>query len=255
MDQKPNLQTEKGRKRDNFITPTTPSMEIKWQGKKIIRGGLTVGNTTRILSLTICFELPAKKNRSRNSKYHNLCLTKVYFPHSGYKENEIESFNNEFPSYLTNILSLPNSSHIIGADTNSSIGTRVSISRDEELPPKNEDFEPDTIYNLIGPFGNPRISKTGQAIHNLMREYQIRAASSFFDNNNKYNTWLAPPQSQTEKRKAYQLDQIFISKNQLCHTTNIKRKFDGATSDHAALFIKFNIPNGPPTRKETTQRQ
>jgi len=83
-----------------------------------------------------------------------------------------------------------------------------------------------------------------------MRDYQLRAASSFFDSNNKYNTWLAPPRSQTEKRKAYQLDEIFIPKNKLCHTTNVKRKFDGATSDHAALFIEFKLPNGPLLEKK-----
>jgi len=35
----------------------------------------------------------------------------------------------------------------------------------------------------------------------MMPEFQLRAAGSFFDNNNKYNTWLAPPQAPTEKRK------------------------------------------------------
>jgi hypothetical protein len=78
-----------------------------------------------------------------------------------------------------------------------------------------------------------------------MREFQLRAASSFFDDNNKYNTWLAPPQAPTEKRKAYQLDQIFIPKSQLCQTTNVKRKFDGASSDHAALSIDFHLLKGP----------
>jgi len=79
----------------------------------------------------------------------------------------------------------------------------------------------------------------------MMREFQLRAAGSFFDNNNKYNTWLAPPQAPTEKRKAYQLDQIFIPKSQLCQTSNVKRKFDGAPSDHAALAIDFHLLNGP----------
>ena len=83
-----------------------------------------------------------------------------------------------------------------------------------------------------------------------MREYQLWATSSFFENNNKYNTWLVLPQLQTEKRKAYQLDQIFIPKNQLCQTTNVKRKFDGATSNHAALFIEFKLPNDPQLKKK-----
>jgi hypothetical protein len=89
-----------------------------------------------------------------------------------------------------------------------------------------------------------------------MREYQLRAASTFFNNNNKYNTWLAPPQSSTEKRKAYQLDQIFIPKSQLCQTTNVNRKFDGTTSDHAALLIEFHLLSGPLLKKkETTENK
>jgi hypothetical protein len=84
-----------------------------------------------------------------------------------------------------------------------------------------------------------------------MREQQLRAATSFFDNNNKYNTWLGLPQPTTKKRVAYQLDQIFIPRNQLCYTTDIKRKFDGATSDHAALSIHFQLPNGPLLKKKT----
>ena len=83
-----------------------------------------------------------------------------------------------------------------------------------------------------------------------MREFQLRAATSFFDNNNKYNTWLAPPHPSSGKRRAYQLDQIFIQKHQLRHTTNAKRKFDGVASDHAALFIEFHLPKIIKKKKE-----
>ena len=87
-----------------------------------------------------------------------------------------------------------------------------------------------------------------------MREHQLRAAATFFDNNNKYNTWLAPPHPSTAKRQAYQLDHILIPKSQLCQTTNVKRRFDGATSDHAALQIDFHLLNTPLLRKETTKK-
>ena len=190
-----------------------------------------------------------KKKCTENSnkkKFKNLCLTTIYFPHSGYKECEIESFYNETSSHLSNILSLRNTDHIIGADTNASIGTRTSaVLNNNPSIVCEEPTETDPIFDLLGPFGNPRLSKTGKGILNIMREFQLRAASSFFDNNNKYNTWLAPPQAPTEKRKAYQLDQIFIPKSQLCQTTNVKRKFDGASSDHAALSIDFHLLNGP----------
>lgn len=38
---------------------------------------------------------------------------------------------------------------------------------------KNEIHELDSILNLLEPFGNPRISKRGQGILNLMREYEL----------------------------------------------------------------------------------
>ena len=92
---------------------------------------------------------------------------------------------------------------------------------------------------------DPHKSKTGEGILNLMWEHQLQAATSFFDNNNKYNTWLGLPQPTTKKRIVYQLDHIFIPKNQLCYTTDTKRKLDGAISDHAAMYIQFELPNGP----------
>jgi hypothetical protein len=42
----------------------------------------------------------------------------------------------------------------------------------------------------------------------------------------------------------------FIPKPQLCHTTNVKRKFDGAHSDHAALCIDFFFLNTPLLKKK-----
>jgi len=58
--------------------------------------------------------------------------------------------------------------------------------------------------NLLGPFGNP-----------------------FFHNNDNYNKWIpTPPHPTTKQRNPYQLNRIFISKNQLCHTSNVKRKID-----------------------------
>jgi hypothetical protein len=88
-----------------------------------------------------------------------------------------------------------------------------------------------------------------------MREHQIRAASTFFDNNNKYNTWLGIPNAISKKRCPYQLDHIFIPKHQLCLTTNVKRKFDGAHSDHAAMCICSQLQTCPLLRKKRNQEE
>jgi len=109
----------------------SPQLYLQWKlsgkAKKKLRGGLTVGHITRILSLSIHFELSTTKKKV-----------------------------------------------IVAANfiTCSSPQSRFSISRDEELPLKNEEHEFDSIYDLIGPFGNPRISKTGQAIlEHVQRAY------------------------------------------------------------------------------------
>ena len=242
----PEAQPTKGAKGGVAII-LSPELHSLWQSsgkaKKIIRGGILAGETTRILSVSMKIEVYSESNGEKKKKYHNLCLTTIYFPHSGYKEKEIDSFNNDLSTFLSNILSQKNTTHIIGADTNSSIGTRISTSN-LDLSLNDEDDE-DPISNLLGPFGNPRKSKSAEAILNHMREFQLRAASSFFDNNNKYNTWIAPPHPITKQRIPYQLDQIFIPKNQLCYTSNVKRKFDGAPSDHAAVMIDFKLISSP----------
>jgi hypothetical protein len=77
-------------------------------------------------------------------------------------------------------------------------------------------FEENPITSLLGPNGNHHKSKTGEAILNLMRDFELRAASTFFDNNGKYNTWIGLPNAHKRKKRAYQIDQIFILKLQLC---------------------------------------
>ncbi len=195
------------------------------------------------------FDLPKGKNEQ--SRPQNLCLTTIYFPHSGYKENNLELFNSDISSFLSTLLRQKNTVHIIGADTNSSIGTSRSLPKNETYQDKTEDpSEVDPIINLLGPNGNQHRSKTGEEILNMMREFELRAASTYFDNNRKYNTWLGLPNANTKKRKAYQIDHIFIPKLQLCQTTSVRRRFDGATSDHAAVSIDFHFLTAPLLKKK-----
>ena len=109
------------------------------------------------------------------------------------------------------------------------------------------------MEQLLCPFGNPVRSKLSDIILNLMREFQLRAASTFYDNNRKYNTWLGLPNATAKKRQAYQIDHIFIPRHQLNKTSNIKRKFNGTHSNHAAPLIKFHLASDPviKTKKKT----
>jgi hypothetical protein len=71
-----------------------------------------------------------------------------------------------------------------------------------------------------------------------MREHDLRAASTFFDCNNKFNTWRNP-----RDKRPHQIDHILILRTQLCHTANVKRKTNSVDSDHAALCIEFQLSN------------
>ena len=225
----------------------SPQMALQWktsnikENKKIV-GGISVGNTTRLLSITIRFEtINQQQDKKEKKKYHNLCLTSIYFPHSGYKEAELEIFNSQATDFLSKILAKNNTTHIIGADINSSIGTKKSLENENVQEKVESPLDIDPAQQLLGPFGNPNKSKSSDRILNLMREFQLRAASTFYDNNRKYNTWLGLPNATTKKRQAYQIDHIFIPKYQLNKTSNVKRKFNGTHSDHAALLIEFQL--------------
>ena len=139
----------------------------------------------------------ASPKKQLKKSFHNLCLTTVYFPHSGYQEKELDAFTDNLSTFLSNILSQRNTTHIIGADTNSSIGTNTSLQQSQDKLASRFDIDPATT--LLGPFGNPHRSKTGENLLNIMREFQLRATATFFDNNNKYNTWLAPPHPSSGK--------------------------------------------------------
>jgi len=58
------------------------------------------------------------------------------------------------------------------------------------------------------------------------------------------------------KKKSLPIRSNLHTKSQLCQTTNVKRKFDGTTSDHAALLIEFHLLSGPLLKKkETTENK
>jgi hypothetical protein len=52
---------------------------------------------------------------------------------------------------------------------------------------EEEEFElqEDTVLELLGPHGNPHRNENGERIINLMREHNLRAASTFFVSNKK----------------------------------------------------------------------
>jgi hypothetical protein len=134
------------------------------RAKKFIIGGLSTGNTTRFLSINLRFK-PTEESPKAS---HNLCLTTLYFPHSGYKEKEIDQFNNNVSNFLSNILSSKNTTPIIGADTHSSIGVKSSLCNSDKEPDKHESHHnADPILKLLDPHGNPASQKQEKVLLTL----------------------------------------------------------------------------------------
>ena len=50
------------------------------------------------------FEIPNQQEASTIKKYQNLCLTSIYFQHSGYKESELRGFNDQVTLFIRNTL-------------------------------------------------------------------------------------------------------------------------------------------------------
>ena len=107
------------------------------------------------------------KSSQRNQK--TTTLVTRYLPHSKYKDKEAIAFNQSFTE-MTNKIPKTNSI-MIGADINVSIGVRDSK--------KEEEHEES---NIFGPCGNPKKNKIGEMILNLLRQTDMKAIATYFDN-------------------------------------------------------------------------
>ena len=212
----------------------------KKNGSKVLRGGPSIGATTRYMRVDVKLKLTNSKSKI---KTHTLSLVSSYHPHSGYKTEELDAYNESIADFIDSIPK--NNTIIMGADLNASISTRKTKTQQED--PEDE-REEDIANELLGPNGNPHRNQRGEAILNMIRALNLRAVSTFFDCNDNYDTWINPG-----TKEAFQIDHILIPKNQLIQTSNVKCKFDGPPSDHAALTIHLNLPNGnllPKKRKK-----
>ena len=152
-----------------------------------------------------------------------------YHPHSGYKDNELDAYLQDITDFIDVIPK--NNTIIIGANLNALIGTRKITTTNDPIK------DNDTINNIIRPHSNPHRNHRGRSTLKMLRQLNFQAASTFFDNNNKHDTWINP-----NTKTPFQLDHILILKNQLLHTQNVKQRFNRTTSNHAALYVKTELP-------------
>jgi hypothetical protein len=109
--------------------------------------------------LKLWLKLLKKKVKCVN---HNLVLVPYYAHHSGYPEEEIEKTTQEFSEFLSKI-PIRNTTTIIGADINASIGIRTRNEYQNADVESNEyEFHEDSISDLIGPHGNPHKNENGE---------------------------------------------------------------------------------------------
>lgn len=192
----------------------------------------------------MCVSIKLKIDNIKNKliKNHALTLISSYFPHSGYKDDELDLFAESFVQFYSSSAPIKNATIIVGADINASIGNR-NTDKDHHSPStagmeKTSRFENDIdpIQDLMVPHGNPYRNSCGERILNIMRELDLHSPNTFFDSHGKFDTWRCP-----SNKQPYQINHFLIPRTQLCHTFNVQRKFDGAYSDHAALLIEFEL--------------
>jgi hypothetical protein len=172
------------------------AMDWKKRKCKTINGGEIAG-ITRFMSIHIKLEIVNSTNislkKKKNLNHHVLTLIPCYFPHSGYKEAQLDSLTELFSQFYSSSVQAKNASVIIGADIIAFIGNRNSDN--EHLDPRSAidtDEEIDSTLNLLGSHGNPYRNSCGERVLNMMRELDLRAPSPLFDSHGKFNARQCP---------------------------------------------------------------
>mmetsp|Transcript_17839 Transcript_17839/g.25395 ORF Transcript_17839/g.25395 Transcript_17839/m.25395 type:complete len:496 (+) Transcript_17839:690-2177(+) len=137
----------------------------------------------------------------------------------------------------------------MGADINASIGSRALDNN--ETNNNNAEFK-ETLnispqHLLIGPCANPKTNNKGNLYINLLSQLDLRAASTYFQNDNGYDTWINPA-----TQEKYQLDHFLIPRKQFKLVKNVRKIYYGTTSNHLAIKITLNIKKGKHKNFATT---
>ena len=216
-----------------------PEWYYYWQKSGSIQKKIPAADTARLLAIDLA--IPAqnqKKKEKKNSKI--ITLVTSYHPHSGYSDDETNLFNQQVADLYTNI---PNNNIIImGADINASIGSRTSNNNAKDNNPNSnieETFASSPQDLLIGPCGNPKTNHKGHLYIDLLSQLDLRVASTFFQNDSGYDTWINPA-----TQEKFQLDHFLIPRKHFKLVKNSKKIFYGATSDHLAIQITLSLTKG-----------
>jgi len=207
-----------------------------WQKSGSIQKRIPAADTARLLAIELKIPTQNCKNKEKRNKV--ITLVTSYHPHSGYTDEETDFFNQQIADLYTSIPD--NNIVIMGADINASIGSRTSNNNERDNNPNIEEtiaLSPQDL--LIGPCANPRINHKGHLYIDLLSQLDLRAASTYFQNESGYDTWINPA-----TQEKYQLDHFLIPRKHFKLVKNVKKTFYGTTSDHLAIQISLNLTKG-----------
>jgi hypothetical protein len=186
-----------------------------------------------------------EKNKERKNKGKRKTIDKIifslitsYHPHTGYKDEEAEEYNQIVMEMCENC---PKEATIImGADVNAALGTSKLDS---------QETDPEDPTSILGPHGIQKRNERGEAILNMARTLDLRVATSYYQQTKGSGTWIHPA---TKQR--YQPDHFFISRKSCANMTDARKRYDGAPdSDHLAITIKLKRMNKLDTKKKNSR--
>ena len=209
-----------------------------WQKSGSFQKRIPAADTARLLAIDL--KIPTETCKKKEKKSKIITLVTSYHPHSGYTDEETDLFNQQIADLYT---SIPDNNIIVmGADINASIGSRTSNNDERDNNPNNNIEETTALSPqdlLIGPCANPRTNHKGHLYIDLLSQLDLRAASTYFQNDSGYDTWINPA-----TQEKYQLDHFLIPRKHFKLVKNVKKIFHGTTSDHLAIQISLNLRKG-----------
>jgi hypothetical protein len=147
---------------------SSPKAAKDWSsgGSKITKGGLSIGDTTRYMEITL--------NTIKSSViiYNILTLVSNYFPDSNKSMSEFQEF---LDTFYYQVRSIDQNSFIdIGVNTNASLGRADPAPNN-----RSQGWNKQNVHTVQGPHGNPYLNKIGELLRNTMRECQLKDLTRF----------------------------------------------------------------------------
>jgi len=164
----PDVQPHQGAKGGIAII-LSPEMWTNWRnrGSIIRKGGTTVGDMSRLLSIDVQIKTKVIFKTKAKIKCMQILLLSGYHATSGYPKVDSNKFNLQISSMINQIME--KNVLIMWLDLNTLIRTRLSYNKSM----KARDCEYPSA-GLLGPHGNPQRNARGDLIIGILNQLQLR---------------------------------------------------------------------------------